>query len=287
VTNAVLALAVLIAVAIELIVPGAKLYHTGWYNVALFAVALVLALRARGVARSLRTLRSWIGMALAGFGLAAVALAGVSFGLFAPDTQSVVGAPGTSQSIDGVLLEFPLSQEGVPMRSYSGAFLLRPQPRTVVGVDVADAAGRHLTTTQPNGTAFLSPVLLMQASQSFGGFDLPYDTFAVPAARRIVKAVLLTPEAIANMPALNGTPAAVLFDVEDEREAQVARGIGVARDGVPIALGGLRLRANLLNYPAIELIALPNPLVVLLGLIATVVGITLLWLDARREPEVA
>lgn len=285
--NAALALVVLAAVAAELAVPGAKLYHTGWYNVALLAVGIALAVRVRGVVRPLRTPRSRGGVALAGFGLAAVALAGVSFGLFAPDPQLVVGAPGTSQSVDGVRLQFPLVQEGVPERRYSGAFLLQPQPRTVVSVDVADSSGRHLTTTQPTGTAFLSPVLLMQASQSFGGFNLPYDTFAVPAAHRVVKAVLLTPEAIANMPALSGTPAAVLFDVEDEREAQVPHGIGVARDGVATTLGGLNLRANLLIYPAIELIALPNPLVVLPGFVAALVGIALLMLDARRAPEVA
>jgi hypothetical protein len=287
VIDAALACAVLCAVAIELIVPGANLYHTGWYNVAIAAVAIVLAVRVRKIVRASRTSRARTGVIVAGFGVAAVALAGVSCGLFAPDPQTIVGAPGTTVNVEGIPVHFPLVQDGPPARSYRGSFLLDPQPRTVVSVDVADAEGRHLTTTQPTGAAFLSPVLLMQSTQAFGGFTLPYDTFFVPAAHRIVKAVLLTPEAVANMPALAGTNAVMLFDVEDEREMEIPHGIGVARDGVATLLGGLMLRPHLLDYPAMRLIALPSPLIVILGSIAAVLGLIILALDARRGPGVA
>ncbi len=277
----VLTIVLLAAVTVELLAPGAGIYQSGWYNVALAALGIVLAMRVRGIARSAQTPRARFGLGLVGFGTAAVALAGISFGLFAPDPQTVVGAPGATLNVNGVALHFPLVHEGDPPTGYRGSFLLKPQARTVVSVDVADAAGRHLTTTQPTGASFLSPVLLMQANQNIGGFDLPYDTFAVPAAHRIVKAVLLTQEAIAHMPALAGTNAAVLFDVEDEREVQVPHGIGVAPDGVPTVLGGLMLRAHLLDYPAIRVIALPNPLVVLPGLIAALVGLWMLVAPRR------
>jgi len=287
IVSLILAALIVLATAVELVVPGAKLYNTGWYNVVLAALVIVLMLRVRKAFSAGRSGRGRTGAILAAFGVAAVGVAGVSFGLFAPDPQTIVGAPGSSVSVEGVTLRFPLIDEGLPSRSLSGSYLLEPVPRTVVRVEVADAAGRHLTTTQPTGVAFLSPVLLMQSTQSIAGIELPYDTFAVPAAHRIVKTVLLTQQAISNMPTLAGIGQAVLFDVEDENETEVRGGIGVAPAGVTKLLGGLRLQANLVSYPAIRMIGLPNPLVVVLGILAAIVGITMLVLDLRARPALA
>ena len=72
-------------------------------------------------------------------------------------------------------------------------------PRTVVAVKAFDARGNHLTITQPQGAVFLSPVLMMQHEQTISGLRVPFDSFNVPAAQRVVKALLFSPAEAAVM----------------------------------------------------------------------------------------
>jgi hypothetical protein len=272
---AVLAALVVLGVVVEIVIPNRALYHTGWYNVAIAAA---------GVWAIVRTRR----MPLVAFGVAAIAFAGIASGLLGPDTRTIVGAPDTTVRVDeaGGTLAFPLAQadpsvmlvrgrgaQPIGARRYTATALLRSIPRTVVAIDAFDARGAHVTITQPTGSAFLSPVLLMQNSQPIAGLTVPFDTFAVPAAHRIVKAVLLSAAQLASMP--NTTAAkgpAVIFDVEDETGASIPHGIGIASDGQVVELAGLRLRPHVLTYPAVEVISIPDLAVVAAGLLAILIG---------------
>jgi hypothetical protein len=280
----VLPVLVVLGVVVEIVVPDRAVYHAGWYNVAIAAFAVWAIVSARRAP-------------LIAFGVGAIAFAGIASGLLGPDTRTVIGAPDTSVRVDeaGGTLAFPAAQGDPTVRlqrgasaqpigawRYTATALLRSVPRTVVAVDVSDARGAHLTITQPTGSAFLSPVLLMQNTQSIAGLDLPYDIFAVPAVHRIVKAVLFSAGQAASLPALAAAHSAVvLFDLEDDTGASIPRGIDVAPDGRSITLGGLRLRPRVLEYPAVEVTSIPDLAVVGAGLLAIFIGALL---TRRRTP---
>lgn len=273
-TAVVVALTVL-GVIVEIVMPGRALYHAGWYNVAIAALAVWAMIRARR-------------MPLLAFGVGAIAFAGIASGLLGPDTRTVVGAPESSVRVDeaGGTLAFPAAQadptvmlqrggraQPIGAQRYTATALLRSVPRTVVAIDAFDGRGAHLTITQPTGGAFLSPVLLMRNTQTIAGLTLPYDTFAVPAAHRIVKAVLFSAAQAASLPALAAVRGpVVLFDLEDETGASIPHGIGIAPDGQTVPLGGLRLRPEVLTYPAIEVTSIPDLAVVAAGLLAILIG---------------
>lgn len=266
-----------IAVIVQWIFPGRDVYHYGWFN------AIVIALIVLALAQVRRELagadaRKRTGTLLAALGITLVGIAGVANGLLAPDPQTIIGAPGSSVRVDelGRSLDFPLIESDTrnfPPQRIAGSFLLRPVPRSVVEIAAFDARGAHLTITQPTGSAFLSPVLLMQSQQTIAGMSLPYDSFAVPAAHRMVKAVLFSAQQAA---ALHGVAAsggpAVLYDVEDESEKPLPHGIVFARDGETAAAGGLSLRASIAQYPAVEIIAIPNVAIASLGLVLFIAG---------------
>jgi len=258
--------------------PGNPLFHKGWYNVLDAALLIVAAYRPR---KNLIVLG----------GAAIIVLAGVASGLMGPDTHTIVGSPGATVADDqlGASFVFPLAQPrddprtiAVALQSgsslvsigagprYTGGLVLWQIPHTAVWVSAADAAGNHLTITQPTNPSFLSPVLSMQPSTTIAGVNVRYDTFAVPAMRRTVKAVLFTAEQVSQLrnPALPpGTPA-VLFAVADRADRPVPRGIGIVPSGAEKTIGGLRLRAEVGNYPAVNVAAAPYlPVLIVGGLI--------------------
>lgn len=269
--------------------PGQAVYHYGWYNAVNAALAAIAALQLRRLGNR--------GAVVAMFGTATVVVAGVASGLMGPDTQLVVGAPGSSVRNDdaGGTFVFPLAADAPVLlqrgnsvtvigsgRRYTAGFVLWRQPRTVVYVDAADAQGDHLTITQPTNASFLSPVLLMQQSTTIAGMDVNVDTFSVPAKRLTVRALLFTPQQAA---LLRSDPpiadkAAVLFQVSDALDRQVPGGIGLAASGQTAAIGGLRLRGNVGAYAAIVLASAPYVPVLVLGLLALVAGAVL----CRRSP---
>jgi hypothetical protein len=160
----------------------------------------------------------------------------------------------------------------------AGSFILRGLPRSVAYVEVRDARGGRLTVTQPMGAAFLSPVLLMEHRQNIAGLDLPFDSFNVPAARRVVKAVLFTPaqaDMVLQGRARAGEPA-VLFAVDDENDRLLAHGIVLSDGGRAVRAGGLLLRATVATYPAVEVVSSPNLIASGIGLLLVLAGIAAL-----------
>jgi hypothetical protein len=296
----------LAVVACEIFFPGRDFYHYGWFNVALAALVVACLLAARAPFRAAKAARSRIGIVAIAFGAGVAGFAGVASGLLAPDNRVVVGAPGANVRVDelGGTLAFPLKIAGagaldvVLTRSGRttaigatgrnvGTFVLRQVPRDVVYVEAADRRGASLTVTQPNGATFLSPVLLMQQRQKIPdtNLDLPFDAFAVPAAHRNVKAVLFTAQQAAMLHPTGGAQAqAVLFAVDDEDDRPLPGAIAFARDGETVDIGGLHLRAGAFSYPAIEFMAVPSLVAVVLGALAVVAGFLLKNL---REAEVA
>jgi hypothetical protein len=264
---------------IEIALPGRSLYHTGWFNVALAAllVICIAGVRKRSLVPAL--------------GAAIVASAAIANGLFAPDNNTVVGAPGQSVRVNdlGGTLSFPLAQPGAaaPRPQFAGAllttFVLRPVERSVVYVEAHDPRGNHLTVTQPTGVAFLSPVLLMQQQQQIAGLQLPYDSFAVPAAHRIVKAVLFTPQQAAMMRGMEGlSEPAVLFAVDDDNDRPLPHAIALCPDGQSVSVGGLSLHASVLQYPAVNVIAVPSLVAVGLGTLLVLGGVITMRKPSKR-----
>lgn len=289
------ALAVVGAVVVEFVLPGESVYHTGWYNVFVAALVAIAIVAGRRRLRHAQSARRRLATATVVIGTAIVGLAGVASGLFAPDNQRIVGAPGQRVHVEELgELRFPLGSPGSgpqdavtlrrPLRSpvkialrpgYSGNFILRTIPRTVVYVEARDLRGNRLTVTQPSGSAFLSPVLLMEHRQNLAGLDLPYDSFNVPSARRVVKTVMFTPAQAAMLlhdSASLGQPA-VLFAVDDENERPLPHAIALSVAGRAVRAGGLILQGSAETYPAVEVVASPNLLATALGTLLVLGGL--------------
>jgi hypothetical protein len=289
-----MALIVTIGVVVEIWLPGRPAYHAGWYNVALTALAVVVVVNGRKQWKAARNSGSRLAILAVAFGAAAAGVAGVASGLFAADNRDVVGAPGERVRVEELgTLAFPLAGEdrtapvvvllertlhapleiGARARN-AGSFILRAVPRDVVDVEVRDLLGNRLTVTQPNGSVFLSPVLLMQTRQTIDGMNLPFDSFNVPAARRVVKAILFTPAEAAVVlhdPRSFGQ-AAVLFAVDDESERPLPHAIALSAGGTAVHAGDLWLRAEVTSYPEIEVISIPNIAVVTIGTLLVLGG---------------
>jgi hypothetical protein len=292
--------AVCVAILAEILLPGQAAYHAGWFNLLLLAVTVGVALSVRRAAGTMP--RKIVAAALCAVGVAIVASAGIAYGLLAPDDATVIAAPDATvrvADLGGTLHFFPdasialrrgASSTVVPPsgRRLAGTFVLRSIPRTDIAVDVADLRGGHLTITQPNGTVFLSPVLTMQARQTISGVALPFDTFAVPAVRRIVHVVLFDPhQAVALLPTFDaGGRSAILFAVDDQADRPIPGGIAVTRDGGAVSVAGLHLLPVVTSYPALTYLAVPMLPIVGLGVLFVLAGA--LWpkigalLDARR-----
>ena len=269
-------------VLVQYAVPGNAIYHAGWFNVVVAALAVWTIVTTKRNAASL----------LFTFGVCAIAFAGVASGLLGPDDRTIVGAPGSTVPIGdaagslvfplandedtGVLLERGTQASPIGKERFTAIAILRTTPRTVVSIDARDARGAHLTITQPAGAAFLSPVLLMEQRQTIDGFSLPYDEFALPGAHRIVKTVLFSAQQTASLPALAqiGGPV-VLFDMEDETGAELPHGIAVSGDGRTVVVGGVRLTPAVLTYPAVDVLFVPDADVVALGIVAAAAGLLL------------
>ena len=296
--------ALVMAALVELAFPGQDLYHYGWFNVLLIALVAIVLFALPRTLRSQGSPRARAAVVILACSAVVAGTSTVASGLLGPDAQTVVAAPGASVRLDelGGSLVFPLAQSAgdastsvmlargssahaIGERRFEGPFLLQSVPRPVVSVDVSDARGAHLTITQPTGTTFLSPVLLMQLRQTIAGMELPYDTFAVPAAHRLVKAVLFGEAQAARLPALAGAKSAVLFDVLNENESEVKNGIGVSRDGSTITLGGIHLRGHAFEYPAVRIVSVPDFRVVALAVVLAIAGLLLWWRQVRDVPR--
>lgn len=266
--------------------PGRAIYHYGWYNALDIALFVLAVLQLRPLRKAYESRFS--GLVIATFGCAVVVFAGAAAGLMGPDTHAVIGAPGASV-IDpdvGGSFAFPLQGTTVRLergrsvtsigagRRYSGGYIFWQQPRTVVTVRAADAKGNHLTITQPTNASFLSPVLLMQQTTAIAGMDVRFDTFAIPAASRSVRAVLFTPEQAGQLHSsaiVPGQPA-VLFAVSDQKDRAIPGGIGIVSSGGRRLIGGLELGGSVGTYPAVAVASAPYFPVLVLGLLVLAGG---------------
>jgi hypothetical protein len=272
-------------------VPGKAVYHSGWYNVAIAALGVVTLAGGRRRFLQTRVARVRAALAVLIAGTVILVVAGVANGLLAPDNQTVVGAPGQRVRVESLgTIVFPVStaQNGAapvhlerPFHSplaigqsshAAGDFILRTQLRSVVYVEAQDLRGNRLTITQPEGLAFLSPVLLMQHRQTIAGMDLPFDSFTVPAARRVVKAVMFTPAEAAMLLHGQASPGetAVLFAVDDQNDRPLPHSIALSAGGRPVRVGGLVLGGSVTSYPAVDVVAIPNIGVTALGVLLLV-----------------
>ena len=273
----------------ELAFPDASFIHATWWILAIAALALLGTIRVLRSLRTVPTRRRTVAALLMLAAMLVVGAAGFSNSLFAPDPRTIVAVPGAQVALPelGATLVFPdLDRPGAHVvlerggeRSpiscrhalYRGATLLRCLERTVVAVSADTLAGAHLTITQPTGSTFLSPVLLMQHTQEIAGFNLPFDSFALPAVHRDVKVVLFT---AAQAQLLRGGSAhrTVLFAVDDSLGRTLAHSLGLAANGKRTRVADLFLQPRIHRYPAIVVLAVPSQpilgLAVLLALAA-------------------
>jgi hypothetical protein len=298
-----------LAAAAEILIPGQPLYHLGWYNVALCALLVFVVVAGQKAARAAPGLRVRLGVLAVVLGAAAAGLAVVANGLFAPDDREVVGAPGQRVPVDALgVLSFPIPSDDPTMpvvvtlerpshaplkvgeRSRdAGDFILRTSPRDVVEVTARDSRGNALTITQPAGSVFLSPVLLMEHRQTIAGMNLPFDSFNLPAMRRVVKAILFDPAQAALLLHDSGAygQSAVLFAVDDENDRPLPHAIAMSAGGSAVSIGGVWLRAVVANYPKVEIVSAPNLAAVVIGTLLVLGGIVALFFPRDDRANVA
>jgi hypothetical protein len=266
-----------------------------WYHAWQYTVIVVIAI----VVMAAYAWRAWRGgdgpngkrISLALAGAVAVAVAGLLSGLIGPDSVTVVGTPGTVTPIADLgaaaffapadPLTIPRGDATVTLRRRDAAPMTvgpRPVPiglwvaftqsRPAAYVVVRDDRGERLTITQPTSPAFLSPVMLFRQSQQIHDRAFPLDTFAVPAAHRVVRILYFTPADVATFRRDPAAPAptepAAILSVTDDAGAQ--RGITMVASGREAAIGDLHVTITLGTYPVLQLASAPQPFVVLGGL---------------------
>jgi len=285
---AILAIALTLA---QFAVPARDWYHSWQYTVIL-AIAIVVMFA--------HAWRAWRGgdeprgkrIALALAGALAVAVAGLLSGLIGPDTVTVLGTPGTVTPVGdiGAAAFFPQADPQTLPRGDATVILRRrgagpievgsrPVPvglsvaftemRPAAYVVVRDDRGDRLTITQPSNPSFLSPVILFRQSQLIHDRTFPLDTFAVPAAQRVVRILYFTAADLATFRRDADAPAptepGAILSASDDAGAQ--RGITMAASGRETAIGGLRVTVTLGSYPVLQIASAPQPYVTLGGLV--------------------
>jgi hypothetical protein len=155
-----------------------------------------------------------------------------------------------------------------------GLWVVFAQARPAAYVVARDANGDRLTITQPANASFLSPVMLFRQTQRIHDRTFPLDTFAVPAAQRVVRILYFSPADLAAFGRTQtaGTPngpAAVLSIADD---AGAPAGIAMAQSGREIAAAGLRLTITLGTYPVLQVASAPQFGVMAGGLLIFILG---------------
>jgi hypothetical protein len=290
----------LLAVGVQYLWPRWPGFHT-WEYATVLAVGMLLAGSAAWGAMRGRQDREAAGTAIAGLGALLALLCGLASGLLGPDSQTYLRGPGTVLPLPdaGVAAAFPIADaaeiasgestidlrkrdhtvEPVPAgaRAIVGSFAVEAERRAAAFVRVTDAAGRHMTVTQPSGAAFLSPVLLFPNSVRIGGNDVVADSFTVPALARTIKAIYFPATALAltRGHADLGGKDAVLFVVDDPQGKLVSGGIGLATSGGRVRLAGLSVWPTLGSYPELVVSPVPPPAGFGLSLVIFLIGAAL------------
>ena len=296
----------IVLVLAQVLYPGTPLYHT-WQYAAALALALAVSIAYANGARRAADPSAGTPLLIAIAGAAIVAVAGLASGLLGPDTASVIGTPETvtpipalgaaaffgaadasalAQGTAGVTLrkrEGPAIVLGPGTRRAAGESLLYLEPRPAAFVEAFDERGAHLTITQPTNASFLSPVLMFRQQQRVGAFDLPFDTFAVPARHRVLRALYFTPRQLATFAHPNAmadtSHPAVVLTASDESGRPL--GITLASSGQTVTIGGVRVRVTIGTYPALAIASAPPVWALALGIGLFIAGT--LWSIARAR----
>jgi hypothetical protein len=293
-------LALLASVLAQYVFPDVPVYQYGWYSVIIAALFVIALLQSRIKKASNEPLDA-VAMIFIRIGMGLVALAGIANGLLAPAPATSIASPGTALPIAALhgTVDFPLVSnadgagaqpvllqggKNIPLcigrARIIGSFEVWCLPREVLTVQAFDTNGAHLTITQPAGAAFLSPVLLLAERQSIANMLLPYDTFAIPAAHRIVNVVFFDARHAATLRNTNLGQSALLFAVDDETGRPLSHSIRLATSGERIPIGGVQLSGTAFMYPALRVVPVPMPFLVLAGIVAIVLGM-LLYIRSR------
>lgn len=284
--------------------PGRDWYH-GWQYATVLAIAIFFMATYAWSARTGRDGTAGRRIALALAGAIAVAIAGLLSGLIGPDTVTIVGAPGTVVPVPdvGVAAFFgtadpasiargdapvTLRRPGVEARSVGawplplGMSVVFTEMRPAAYIVARDARDNHLTITQPNNPAFLSPVVLFRQSQTIRAKAFPMDTFAVPASHRIAHILYFGAADLAEF--RHGAPGATgdgaVLAVSDD--AGVSKGITIAQSGTDVSIAGMRLTVTLGRYPVLLVASGPQPAVTIAGVLLFLAGMA--WAFAARVP---
>jgi hypothetical protein len=285
--------------------PRTALYHTWQYALALAIALAVVLLYANSTRRGEEGV-SGKRLAVAMLGAAVVDLAGLASGLMGPDTAAVIGTPGTVSPIpalgaaaffspadaDGIArgdagvnlrrrnaAEIPL---GSGSRRALGESLVYLDQRPAAYLDAYDERGAHLTITQPTNPSFLSPVLLFRDTQKIAATTVPFDTFATPARKRVLRALYFTPKQLAqfNHAGIDATRPALVVTAADDAGHEL--GITLVSSGQEVTIAGVRLHVTLGTYPALAIAAAPPTWALIVGIVLFVFGIV--WAALARRP---
>ena len=303
---AIVAIALVVA---QDVVPTTPLFHTWQYALALALAAFVMVAYVLGARRG-EDGAFGRRLALAHVGALIVLGAGLASGLLGPDTETIVRAPGTVAPLpdlgraaffapaDGAAVargdtRVLLRKRGAGEidiapgeKRYLANSVLFTQPAHAAFVDAYDTRGNHLTVTQPESSAFLSPILLFHNEATIAGKKLPFDTFRTPGAKRVIRAIYFSAQDTATMnhvdTAKKNVPT-VLFAVDDD--AGKTLGIAIGTSGTIVDVGGLHLRASIGTYPALVVASAPTPIALIAGLVIFLGG--LIWAAFALPPRAA
>lgn len=279
---------VVVCSIVEVVVPGLVQYRNDLFNVTVaLLVILILAFARREPA--LPQVQTAM---LAATMLCAVAV--VANGLFAPSPRTVAGAPGATIPIAafGASAHFPLTDAATRTVAVTGlgpvfhfgndryamTAHVSEMLRRVVMVSASDPVHGHLTVTQPNGSSFLSPILLMRSEQVIDGERVPYDGFTVPAIHRNVKVILFSPTQAATLRRFDSRGmSGLLFVLTNDAGDTLTNGIALARDDELVTVDGVQLRGRVIAFPDVTLAAIPFLPAVILGMLAFFIGCGVGW----------
>jgi len=302
-----LALAAIAATLAQDVVPGLDAYHSWQYATGLAFAALVLLAAAWRALRSGRSGGRRFALALAG--ALTVAIGGLASGLLGPDTITVRGIPGTVTPVPDLgVAAFFGQTDAAGIAAGSAAITLRSRtaapvdvvpghpifgnvsveylvPAPAAFIDAHDAHDNHLTITQPQGSAFLSPILLFPGDQPIHGKTYPIDTFAVPAFARIVRTLYFSTAETKLFPKANFSGPVVLFSMTGGDGGEI--GLSIAESQKPVTLGGIRLEATIGTYPRLAVASAPPLAASSIGGAAFLAGLGALSMARRKRIESA
>lgn len=285
-TAVIAALAVVFLSFAQDAVPGLAFYHTWQYALAL---AVAIGFVANHTLRERR-------YRLATVGIAVMGLTALYVGLTGDDTQTLARGPGQVVHVGGdTVVHFPIAtaaqvRDGSAVldvvgrgslppggRSYAGSSVLISEMHPAAYIEAYDRHGRHLTVTQPQGNAFLSPILLFPGHERLRDRSYPTDVFALPSLSRTIEAFYFSPNDVATLQhaSLPAGDPAVLVALTNSDHKLVPGGIGFLPQGVPTSIGDVRLTASIGRYPVLVVASAPWPPLLIGGVALTALGIAL------------